>query len=229
MLEELKEKVCNANLDLVKHHVVIFTWGNVSSIDRQKNLVVIKPSGVDYSNMKPEQMVVVDLDGNVVEGELRPSTDLPTHLELYKAFRNIGGVVHTHSINATAWAQAGREIPFYGTTHADYFYGSIPCTRDLTADEVNTDYEKNTGLVIVEHFGSTDALTLPGALVKSHGVFAWGKDADNAVHNAVVIEAIAEMAMKTEIVNPRIQPAKKYLLDKHYLRKHGKNAYYGQK
>jgi L-ribulose-5-phosphate 4-epimerase len=229
MLEDLKEKVCKANLDLVKHHVVIFTWGNVSAIDRQRNLVVIKPSGVDYSVMKPEHMVVADFDGNVVEGELRPSTDLPTHLELYKAFKNIGGVVHTHSINATAWAQAGREIPLYGTTHADYFYGSIPCTRELTADEVNTDYEKNTGLVIAEHFGSTDALSLPGALVKSHGVFAWGKDADNAVHNAVVIEAIAEMAMKTELVNPGVQPAKQYLLDKHYLRKHGKNAYYGQK
>ncbi len=229
MLEKLKEEVCKANLALVDHKVVIFTWGNVSAIDKETKLVVIKPSGVDYSVMKPEQMVVTDLDGNVVEGNLRPSTDLPTHLELYKAYPEIGGVVHTHSINATAWAQAGRGIPFYGTTHADYFYGEIPCTRELTEEEVNGEYEKNTGLVIVERLGDTEALSMPGALVKSHGVFAWGKDANNAVHNAVVIEAVAEMAYKTETINSQVKTAPKYLLNKHYLRKHGKNAYYGQK
>ena len=229
MLEKLKEEVCKANLALVEHKVVIFTWGNVSAIDKETKLVVIKPSGVDYSVMKPEQMVVTDLDGNVVEGNLRPSTDLPTHLELYKAYPEIGGVVHTHSINATAWAQAGRGIPFYGTTHADYFYGEIPCTRELTEEEVNGEYEKNTGLVILERLGDTEALSMPGALVKSHGVFAWGKDANNAVHNAVVIEAVAEMAYKTETINSQVKTAPKYLLNKHYLRKHGKNAYYGQK
>ncbi len=229
MLEKLKEEVCKANLALVEHKVVIFTWGNVSAIDKETKLVVIKPSGVDYSVMKPEQMVVTDLDGNVVEGNLRPSTDLPTHLELYKAYPEIGGVVHTHSINATAWAQAGRGIPYYGTTHADYFYGEIPCTRELTEDEVNGEYEKNTGLVIVERLGDTEPLSMPGALVKSHGVFAWGKDANNAVHNAVVIEAVAEMAYKTETINSQVKTAPKYLLNKHYLRKHGKNAYYGQK
>ncbi len=229
MLEELKEKVCKANLELVKYKVVIFTWGNVSAIDREKGLVVIKPSGVDYSVMKPDDMVVVDMDGNVVEGNLRPSTDLPTHLELYKAFPDIGGCVHTHSMNATSWAQAGRGIPFYGTTHADYFHGEIPCTRALTAEEINTEYEKNTGLVIAERMEGIPALTMPGILVKSHGVFSWGKDADNAVHNAVVIEAVAEMALKTELINPKVQPAAEELLEKHYQRKHGKNAYYGQK
>lgn len=229
MLEELKEKVCKANLDLVKYKVVIFTWGNVSAIDRESGLVVIKPSGVDYSVMKPDDMVVVDMDGNVVEGDLRPSTDLPTHLELYKAFPDIGGCVHTHSMNATSWAQAGRGIPFYGTTHADYFHGEIPCTRALTADEINTEYEKNTGLVIAERMNGIPPLTMPGILVKSHGVFSWGKDADNAVHNAVVIEAVAEMALKTELINPDVQPAADELLEKHYQRKHGKNAYYGQK
>lgn len=229
MLEELKEKVCKANLDLVKYGVVIFTWGNVSAIDRESGLVVIKPSGVDYSVMKPSDMVVVDLDGKVVEGDLNPSTDMPTHVELYKAYPTIGGVVHTHSSSATAWAQAGRAIPFYGTTHADYFYGDIPCARGLTAEEVNTEYEKNTGLVLVETIGSKDPLAMPGALVRSHGVFAWGKDADNAVHNAVVMEYVAKMALDTEKINPVVTPAPQYLLDKHYLRKHGKNAYYGQK
>lgn len=229
MLEQLKEQVCKANLDLVAYKVVIFTWGNVSAIDRESGLVVIKPSGVDYSVMKPEHMVVVDLDGNVVDGDLRPSTDMPTHLEIYKAFPDVGGVVHTHSINATAWAQAGRDIPLYGTTHADYFHGAIPCARALTTEEIEGEYEKNTGLVIAEKIGDTPALTLPGALVKSHGVFSWGKDADNAVHNAVVIEAVAEMAMKTEIINPRVTTAADALIEKHYNRKHGKNAYYGQK
>ncbi len=228
MLEVLKEAVCQANLDLVKHKVVIFTWGNVSAIDKETGLVVIKPSGVDYSVMKPEHMVVVDLDGNVVEGNLKPSTDLPTHLELYKAFPDVGGVVHTHSINATAWAQAGRDIPLYGTTHADYFHGAIPCTRALADEEINGAYEKNTGLVIAERIGEVPPLTLPGALVKSHGVFSWGKDADQAVHNAVVIEAVSEMAMKTELINPGATPASEAIVEKHYNRKHGKNAYYGQ-
>jgi L-ribulose-5-phosphate 4-epimerase len=228
MLEELKEKVCRANLDLVKHKVVVFTWGNVSAIDREKGLVVIKPSGVDYSVMKPEDMVIVDMEGNTVEGKLNPSTDLPTHLELYKAFPNIGGVVHTHSVNATAWAQAGRDIPCYGTTQADYFYGPVPCTRAMTKDEVENDYEKNTGLVIAERLKGLDPAAIPGALVRSHGVFAWGKDADNAVYNAVVMENIAEMALKSEMINKETQPAPPYLLDKHYQRKHGKNAYYGQ-
>lgn len=229
MLEALKEAVCKANLDLVKHKVVLFTWGNVSAIDKETGLVVIKPSGVDYSVMKPEHMVVVDIDGNVVDGEMRPSTDLPTHLELYKAFPEIGGVVHTHSTNATAWAQAGRDIPLYGTTHADYFHGAIPCTRALTDEEIGGEYEKNTGLVIAERIGDIPPMTLPGALVKSHGVFSWGKDADQAVYHAVVMEAVAEMAMKTEQVNPNATPASDAIVEKHYDRKHGKNAYYGQK
>lgn len=228
MLEALKEQVLRANLDLVKYGVVIFTWGNVSALDRETGLVVIKPSGVDYSVMKAEDMVVVDIDGNRVEGNLNPSTDLPTHLEIYKAYPEVGGVVHTHSAHATAWAQAGRGIPFYGTTHADYFYGEIPCTRELRRDEVETDYEKNTGLVIVETIGDREPLAMPGALVKSHGVFSWGSDAANAVHNAVVMEYVAKMATEAEAVNPRIHSAPDYLLEKHYQRKHGKNAYYGQ-
>ena len=228
MLEALKEQVLRANLDLVKYGVVIFTWGNVSAVDRDTGLVVIKPSGVDYSVMKAEDMVVVDIDGNRVEGRLNPSTDLPTHLEIYKAYPEVGGVVHTHSAHATAWAQAGRGIPFYGTTHADYFYGEIPCTRELRRDEVETDYEKNTGLVIVETIGDREPLAMPGALVKSHGVFSWGSDAANAVHNAVVMEYVAKMATEAEAVNPGIHSAPDYLLEKHYQRKHGKNAYYGQ-
>ena len=228
MLEALKEQVLRANLDLVKYGVVIFTWGNVSAVDRETGLVVIKPSGVDYSVMKAEDMVVVDIDGNRVEGRLNPSTDLPTHLEIYKAYPEVGGVVHTHSSHATAWAQAGRGIPFYGTTHADYFYGEIPCTRELRRDEVETDYEKNTGLVIVETIGDREPLAMPGALVKSHGVFSWGSDAANAVHNAVVMEYVAKMATEAEAVNPGIHSAPDYLLEKHYQRKHGKNAYYGQ-
>lgn len=229
MLEKLKEEVYKANLDLVRHHVVIFTWGNVSAVDRESGLVVIKPSGVDYASMKTEDMVVVDMDGKKIEGELNPSTDLPTHLELYKAFRRIGGVVHTHSVNAAAWAQAGRDIPCYGTTHADYFYGPVPCTRALTEAEVNGEYEKNTGIVIAETFGGLDPDAVPGALVRSHGVFSWGRNAGNAVYNAVVLENIAEMALKSEILNKQITGAPAYLLEKHYLRKHGKNAYYGQK
>lgn len=229
MLEKLKEEVYKANLDLVRHHVVIFTWGNVSAVDRESGLVVIKPSGVDYASMKTEDMVVVDMDGKKIEGELNPSTDLPTHLELYRAFHRIGGVVHTHSVNAAAWAQAGRDIPCYGTTHADYFYGPVPCTRALTEAEVNGEYEKNTGIVIAETFGGLDPDAVPGALVRSHGVFSWGRNAGNAVYNAVVLENIAEMALKSEILNKQITGAPAYLLEKHYLRKHGKNAYYGQK
>lgn len=228
MLEELKKAVCDANISLVRHHVVIFTWGNVSAIDRNRRLVVIKPSGVEYAEIKPDDMVVTDLDGNIIEGALKPSTDLPTHLELYRSFPDIGGVVHTHSTNATAWAQAGRGIPFYGTTHADYFHGTIPCTREMTEAEIASDYEKNTGIIIRDAVGNIQPLTLPGALVRSHGVFSWGKDAHEAVHNAVVIEAIAEMALKTELLNPEAASPASCLLEKHYLRKHGKNAYYGQ-
>ncbi len=228
MLEALKEQVCRANIQLSEHKVVIFTWGNVSGIDRESGLVVIKPSGLEYADMTPADMVVVDLNGNIVEGTLRPSTDLPTHLELYKAYPDLGGVVHTHSINATAWAQSGRDIPLYGTTHADYFHGSIPCTEALTEEEIHTEYEKNTGTVILRRMGDIPPLTVPGALVKSHGVFAWGKDADQAVHNAVVIEAVAEMALKTELLNPKVTPAPDALIEKHYQRKHGKGAYYGQ-
>ena len=231
MLEELKKKVCAANLDLVKHGVVLFTWGNASARDKETGLVVIKPSGVAYEVMTPDDMVVVDMDGNVVEGRLRSSTDLPTHLELYKADPRIGGVVHTHSTYATAWAQAGRAIPFYGTTHADYFHGEIPCTRSLTADEVADAYEKNTGTVIRETFteGGYDWVGTPGVLVRNHGVFSWGRDAAEAVYHAVVMEAVAKMGIGTERVNPAVTPAPDYLLEKHYQRKHGKNAYYGQK
>ncbi len=229
MLEELKKKVCEANIALKNYGVVLFTWGNVSARDTETGLVVIKPSGVAYESMQPQDMVVVDMQGNRVEGSLNPSTDLPTHLELYRACPQMGGVVHTHSAHATAWAQAGRGIPFYGTTHADYFYGEIPCTRDLTRAEVATEYEKNTGLVINETFADKDYLAIPGVLVKNHGVFAWGKDADEAVHNAVVLENVAMMAAETERINPAVQPAPDYLKDKHYLRKHGKDAYYGQR
>ena len=228
MLEELKEKVFHANLELVKHGLVIFTWGNVSAIDRESGLVVIKPSGVSYDDMKAEDMVVVDLDGKVVEGRLKPSSDTPTHVVLYKAFPEIGGVVHTHSTYATAWAQAGCDIPNIGTTHADYFHGTVPCTREMTEEEVVSEYEKNTGKVIAEAVGNIPPLTLPGALVRSHGVFSWGKNAHEAVHNAVVIEAVAEMALKTELLDPEISSPASFLLEKHYLRKHGKNAYYGQ-
>ncbi len=231
MLESLKEKVWKANLDLVKNKLVLFTWGNVSEIDRASGLVVIKPSGVEYDGMKPTDMVVVDLNGKVVEGDLRPSSDTPTHLEFYKAFPEIGGVTHTHSTFATAWAQAGRAIPFYGTTHADYFYGDIPCARALTQSEIEGEYEKNTGLAIVETFrkGNLKPLEVPGVLIKSHGVFAFGKDADNSVYNATVIEEVAKMAAVTEAVNPQVKRADLFMMEKHYQRKHGKNAYYGQK
>ena len=228
MLEQLKEKVLKANLMLPKYGLVTFTWGNVSEIDRESGLIVIKPSGVEYDDMKPEDMVVVNLEGNVVEGKLNPSSDTPTHIELYKAFESIGGIIHTHSTYAASWAQAGRDIPAYGTTHADYFYGNIPCTRPLTEEEVMNDYEKNTGLVIADKFKNIDPVAVPGVIVSKHGPFAWGKDCMQAVHNAVVMEQVAKMALLSERINPEIQKIDGYLLYKHYMRKHGPNAYYGQ-
>lgn len=228
MLEALKEKVFQANLDLVKHGLVIFTWGNVSAIDRESNLVVIKPSGVGYDIMKASDMVVVDLEGNVIEGNLNPSSDTPTHLVLYKAFPEIGGVVHTHSTYATAWAQAGIDIPNIGTTHADYFYKSIPCTDDMTKEEVEGNYELETGNVIVKRFEGMNPIHTPGVLVKNHGPFAWGKDAHEAVHNAVVMEQVAKMASIAYSVNPQLT-MNPLLIEKHFSRKHGPNAYYGQK
>ncbi len=227
MLEKLKEEVFRANLDLVKYGLVIFTWGNVSAIDREKGLVVIKPSGVSYDDMKAEDMVVVDLEGNVVEGVLRPSSDTPTHLEIYKAFPEVGGVVHTHSTFATGWAQAGLDIPIVGTTHADYFYGNIPCTRDMSPEEVRTDYEKRTGTVIVETFAGRNPLHTPGVLVRNHGPFAWGKDAHEAVHNGVVMEEVAKMTYISRTLNPQMTMNDE-LTEKHFNRKHGANAYYGQ-
>ena len=228
MLELLKEKVCEANLELVKHGLVIFTWGNVSAIDRATGLVVIKPSGVSYENMKPSDMVVVDLDGKVVEGTLRPSSDTPTHVVLYRAFPEIGGVVHTHSTYATAWAQAGLDIPNIGTTHADYFHHDIPCTADMTEAEVKGDYEWETGNVIVKRFEGMNPNDTPGVLVKNHGPFTWGKDAAEAVHNAVVLEQVAKMAFIAKSVNPNLT-MNPLLIEKHYSRKHGPGAYYGQK
>ncbi len=228
MLKQLKKQVYEANLDLVKHGLVIFTWGNVSGIDRSQGLVVIKPSGVSYTAMKADDMTVVDLEGEIVEGKLNPSSDTPTHLILYKYFDAIGGIVHTHSEWATSRAQAGKSIPPYGTTHADYFYGEIPCTRKLTKKETEKEYEKNTGKVVVETFRDLDYASIPAVLVNNHGPFVWGEDPDEAVHNAVVLEEVAKMAYQTEILGNSL-PVDKYLLDKHYLRKHGKNAYYGQK
>jgi L-ribulose-5-phosphate 4-epimerase len=227
MLDTLKQKVLQANLDLVKHGLVVFTWGNASAIDREKGLVVIKPSGVAYDAMKADHMVVVDMEGNIVEGNLKPSSDLATHLVLYKSFGEIGGVVHTHSEWATSWAQAGRAIPAYGTTHADYFHGEIPCTRKLSQSEVESAYETETGNVIVERFKGLDPMAIPGVIVNGHAPFAWGKDAHDAVYNAVVLEEVAKMAFRTEVLGNK-QPVDQYLLDKHYLRKHGKDAYYGQ-
>lgn len=227
MLEELKAKVCQANLDLVRHGLVIFTWGNVSAVDRESGLVVIKPSGVSYDAMKPEDMVVVDLDGKVVEGKLRPSSDTPTHLVLYRAFSGIGGVVHTHSTYATAWAQAGKDLPNIGTTHADYFHDAVPCTPDMTRDEVMGDYELETGNVIVRRFEGIDPVHTPGVLVKNHGPFSWGKDAAEAVHNAVVLEQVAKMAYIAYGVNPSLT-MNPLLVEKHFSRKHGPGAYYGQ-
>jgi L-ribulose-5-phosphate 4-epimerase len=227
MLKELKKKVYRANMELMESGLVVYTWGNASGIDRKKGLVVIKPSGVSYKKLKPEDMVVIDLDGKRVEGSLNPSSDTPTHLVLYKHFDSIGGIVHTHSEWATSWAQAGRAIPPFGTTHADYFYGEIPCTRKLSKKETEEDYEKNTGLVIVETFRETDHNEIPGVLVKNHGPFSWGSNAGEAVHNAVVMEEVAKMAFRTLVLGCD-EPADKYLLDKHYLRKHGNDAYYGQ-
>ena len=230
MLEELKQIVCAANLELPKHGLVTFTWGNVSGVDREKNLMVIKPSGVEYDSMKPEDMVVVSLaTGERVEGKWKPSSDTATHVALYNAFPNIGGIVHTHSRWATSWAQAGRGIPAYGTTHGDYFYGEIPCTRKMTPAEIAGEYEKETGNVIVETFAGKPADDIPAVLVHSHGPFTWGKDPMNAVHNAVVLEELAFMAFHTEEITPGKETMQQELLDKHYLRKHGKNAYYGQK
>ena len=229
MLEELKKNVCEANVLLPVYKLVTFTWGNVSAIDRESGRVVIKPSGVAYDNMTPEDMVVVDLDGKVVEGKWRPSSDTPTHVELYKAFPKCGGIVHTHSRWATTFAQAGMDIPAMGTTHGDYFYGDIPCTRKMTAEEIKGDYEKETGKVIIEAFAGKDPAAVPGVVVYSHGPFSWGVDAMDAVHNAVVMEEIAFMDWHAMMINPQNGHMQQELLDKHYLRKHGANAYYGQK
>lgn len=230
MLEELKKQVYEANMELPKYGLVTFTWGNVSAIDRESGLFVIKPSGVPYEDLKPEDMVVMNLDGEKVEGDLNPSSDTPTHLELYKAFPEIGGIVHTHSSWATSWAQAGRSIPCYGTTHADYIYGEVPCVRNLTKEEIEDAYEANTGRLIVTEFRarSLDAKAVPAVLCKNHGPFTWGKNATEAVHNAVVLEEVAKMAARAEMINPRSMPAPQELQDKHYNRKHGANAYYGQ-
>ena len=231
MLEDLKKAVCDANLDLVAKGVVIYTWGNVSGIDRSSGLVVIKPSGVDYDGMTSDDMVVVELiSGKVVEGHYKPSSDTPTHLEIYRSFENVGGVTHTHSINAVAFAQAGKDIPALGTTHADYFYGDIPCTRMLSQEEVQSAYELNTGKVIVETFKNReiDPVAVPGCVVQNHGPFSWGKDAAQSVYHAVVMEKVAEMDIKALLVNPQ-SSMPQYVLDKHYFRKHGANAYYGQK
>ncbi len=230
MLRELKRQVYEANMLLPKYGLVTFTWGNVSAIDRESGLFVIKPSGVEYESMKPEDMVVMDLNGNRVEGKLRPSSDTPTHLELYKAFPEIGGIVHTHSSYATSWAQAGRSIPCYGTTHADYIYGEVPCVRCLTKEEIDEAYETNTGKLIVSEFKrrKKEIMAVPAVLCKNHGPFTWGKDAKDAVHNAVVLEEVAKMAYRTESINSKVEPAPQELQDKHYYRKHGAGAYYGQ-
>jgi len=227
-IKALKEAVFRANLDLVEHGLVIFTWGNVSGIDRERNLVVIKPSGVSYDNMKAADMVVTDMEGNVVEGNYKPSSDTATHLELYKAFPTIGGIVHTHSTFATAWAQAGCDIPIIGTTHADYFSSDIPCTRDMTEAEVKGEYEKETGTVIIERFKELNPVHIPGVLVKNHGPFSWGKDPHEAMHNAVVMEQVAKMAFVAGQVNPSLT-MNELLVQKHFFRKHGPDAYYGQK
>ena len=231
MLETLKKEVCEANLELVRRGVVIYTWGNVSGIDREKGLVVIKPSGVDYDGMTAEDMVVVDLEtGKTVAGKWKPSSDTKTHLELYRQFPSLGGITHTHSVNAVAFAQAGMDIPALGTTHADYFYGAVPCTRELTQEEVESDYELNTGKVIVETLRQRgiEPMSVPGVVVKNHGPFTWGKDAAASVYHAVVMDCVAEMTLKTLLLNPEAT-MQQYILDKHYNRKHGANAYYGQK
>ena len=229
MLEELKKKVYEANMLLPKHGLITFTWGNVSGIDREKGLFVIKPSGVEYDVMRPEDMVVVDLDGNKIEGDLNPSSDTETHRFLYKEFKNIGGIVHTHSRWATTFAQAGQGVRAYGTTQADYFYGEIPCTRDMTPEEINGPYELNTGVVIAERFKDLNPDYIPAVLVKNHGPFTWGTDPYNAVHNAVVLEEIAMMAFHTQMLTGNREPMPQVLMDRHFLRKHGPKAYYGQK
>ena len=228
---ELREKVYKANMQLPEYGLVKFTWGNVSAIDRQKGLIVIKPSGVVYEKLSPENMVVTDIDGHILEGDLNPSSDLPTHVELYKAFPEIGGIVHTHSTEGVAWAQAGRDIPCYGTTHADTFFGSIPCARSLTPEEINGEYEKETGKVIIEEFTKRglNPLAVSGVIVRNHGPFSWGKDEQSAVYNAVVLEESARMARYTESINPNVVEVSQELKNKHYLRKHGEHAYYGQK
>ncbi len=230
MLESLKKQVLKANLDLPRYGLVTFTWGNVSGIDRDKGLIVIKPSGVPYDELKVEHLVVLDLDGNKIEGDLNPSSDTATHLVLYRSFKEINGIVHTHSSWATSWAQAGRSIPCFGTTHADYFYGSIPCTRKMTKDEVEGNYEENTGHVITETFKNLNPIYVPGVLVEDHGPFSWGTSPENAVHNAVVMEEVAKMSFNTVMLSKvDAEPASDYILNKHFMRKHGANAYYGQK
>lgn len=231
MLEELKKVVYEANMELPKRNLVTYTWGNVSGIDRKSGYLVIKPSGVDYDKLSPEDMVVVDLNGNVVEGKYKPSSDTATHIELYKRYEEIGGIVHTHSPEATSWAQAGRSIPLYGTTHADYFFGEIPCARSLTDEEIAGNYEQNTGKVIIETFDekSLNPMYTPAVLCVNHGPFTWGKDAGQAVYNAVVLEEVAKMATRTELINPNVKPAPDSIRNKHFYRKHGANAYYGQK
>lgn len=229
MLEELKQRVYEANMLLPKYQLVTFTWGNVSEIDRKTGYFVIKPSGVEYDKLKPEDMVVMDLEGNKIEGKYNPSSDTPTHLEIYRGLPKVTGIVHTHSPWGTSWAQAGRGIPCYGTTHADYMYGEIPCVRNLTKEEIDEAYEKNTGVLIVDYFKEKEYMAMPAVLCKNHGVFTWGKDAHEAVHNAVVLEEVAKMAAQTELINPDVKPAPQGLQDKHYYRKHGPNAYYGQK
>lgn len=228
MLEKLKKEVYKANMELQEKGMVIYTWGNVSGIDREKGLVVIKPSGVSYEEMKESDMVVVDMDGNVVEGTYKPSSDTATHLVLYKKYKEIGGVVHTHSTWAVTFAQAGLAIPAFGTTHADYFFGDIPCTRDLSKEEIEESYEENTGNIIVETIGDKNPMEIPGIIVKNHGPFAWGKTPAGAVYNGVVLDKVAEMAYKTMTLNPHVEKVAQHLLDKHYYRKHGANAYYGQ-
>ena len=231
MLEELRQKVYEANMELPKRNLVTFTWGNVSGIDRESGIVIIKPSGVEYEELRPGNLVALDLDGNVVEGTLNPSSDTKTHIELYKKYPEIGGIVHTHSTHAVAWAQAVRDIPCYGTTHADYFYGPVPCTRELTKAELDEDYERNTGKVIIETIENRkiNVEAVPGIICASHGPFTWGKDAAAAVYHAVVLEEVAKMALFTEQLRKDAEPAPDYLQDKHYMRKHGPGAYYGQK
>ncbi|MEI0604366.1 L-ribulose-5-phosphate 4-epimerase [Brachyspira alvinipulli] len=230
MLDELKKIVFDGNIELVRKNLVIYTWGNVSGIDKESRLFAIKPSGVDYDTMKFDDMVILDLDGNKKEGKYKPSSDTATHIELYKAFPEIGAIVHTHSSYATSWAQARKDILALGTTHADYFYGDIPCARALTKEEIESDYEKNTGLVIIETLKerNINPMDIPGIILSSHGPFAWGKDVANAVYNAVVLEEVAKMAYRTIQINKDVKRVEQYLLDKHYFRKHGKNSYYGQ-